>query len=59
VQTKVTTNISVPLIEGREIVKIESMHVSFDVGGMKMKLQNLFNGNKVLGKAVKLLLHVT
>jgi hypothetical protein len=52
VQTKVTTNISVPLIEGREIVKIESMHVSFDVGGMKMKLQNLFNGNKVLGQTV-------
>ncbi|RZB45738.1 JHBP domain containing protein, partial [Asbolus verrucosus] len=52
VQTKITTNISFPIIEGREVVKIDTMHVAFKVGGMKVKLHNLFNGNKILGQTV-------
>lgn len=50
VQTKVATDISFPKVEGREIVRVDKMKVTFSVGGMKVKLHNLFNGNKVLGK---------
>lgn len=49
VYTQVSTDVDFPKIEGREIVKIEKMQVNFDVGGMKVKFHNLFNGNKVLG----------
>ncbi|EFA03417.1 protein takeout isoform X1 [Tribolium castaneum] len=52
VQTKVTTTVDFPLREGREVVKIDKMQVDFKVGGMKVKLYNLFNGNKVLGQTV-------
>lgn len=49
VDTKVITDVSFPKIENREILKIEHMNVTFKVGGMKVRLHNLFNGNKVLG----------
>lgn len=52
VKTKVTTNVSFPEVEGRETVRVDKMKVTFTVGGMKVKLHNLFNGNKVLGLCV-------
>lgn len=52
VRTKCFNNVSFPLKEGREIVHIDSMKVNFKVGAMKIKLDNLFNGNKILGHTV-------
>lgn len=50
VRTNVKTVISFPLVEGREIFKVENMKVEFTLGSMKVNLDNLFNGNKILGK---------
>ncbi|KAJ3654881.1 hypothetical protein Zmor_014034 [Zophobas morio] len=52
VQSNVKADMKFLSVEGREVVKIENMHVTFTVGGMKVKLHNLFNGNKVLGQTV-------
>lgn len=49
IHTTVTTNISFPLKDGREVVHIDNMGVKFTVGKMRIKLHNLFNGNKILG----------
>lgn len=49
VKTHVATNTSFPKVEGREIFKVDSMTVKFSVASLKVKFENLFNGNKVLG----------
>lgn len=49
IHTTVKTNISFPLKEERRIVHIDNMGVKFNVGKMRIKLHNLFNGNKLLG----------
>lgn len=50
VNTKVFTDLSYPIVQGRQIMKIDRMKVAFTVGELKVNLHNLFNGNKVLGK---------
>ncbi|KAL3282201.1 hypothetical protein HHI36_005395 [Cryptolaemus montrouzieri] len=50
IKTKVHTNFSMPIKNGREILSVDQMKVQFSVGHMRIKLYNLFNGNKVLGK---------
>ena len=50
VDTRVTTNITFPLRDGREIMAIDSMNVAFTLDGIEVHLDNLFNGNKILGK---------
>lgn len=52
VRTNVTTEISFPRVEDREIFQVDSMNVKFVVHGIKVKFENLFNGNKVLGKVI-------
>lgn len=49
VQTQVTTNVSYVEREGRELVHFDRLHVSFQLESMKVKFENLFNGNQVLG----------
>lgn len=49
VRTNVSTDFSLPKVEGREIMRVDKMKVTFTLGGMKINLHNLFNGNKVLG----------
>ncbi|KAK9888500.1 hypothetical protein WA026_000750 [Henosepilachna vigintioctopunctata] len=52
IKTKVETNITMRMKEGREIIFVDQMKVNFSVGNMKIKLYNLFNGNKVLGETL-------
>ncbi|KAF5299977.1 hypothetical protein FQA39_LY11350 [Lamprigera yunnana] len=52
VDTKVHSNLSFPKIAGKEILQIDHMQVSFKVGGMRVHLRNLFNGNEVLGQTL-------
>ncbi|KAK5645852.1 hypothetical protein RI129_004316 [Pyrocoelia pectoralis] len=52
VDTKVLSDLSFPKIEGREILQIDHMNVNFKVGGMRVNLRNLFNGNEVLGQTL-------
>lgn len=50
IRTKIFTNITFPTKEGREIMHIDNMKVKFRVGALRVKFDNLFNGNKILGK---------
>lgn len=50
VDTKVKAEISMHQKEGKEILRIDNMRVSFTVEKIRVRLDNLFNGNKVLGK---------
>ncbi|GLV39172.1 uncharacterized protein CBL_06223 [Carabus blaptoides fortunei] len=52
VRTNVKTVISFPFVEGREIFKVENMKVEFALGSITVNLENLFNGNKILGTTV-------
>ncbi|KAF5285653.1 hypothetical protein FQR65_LT13083 [Abscondita terminalis] len=52
VDTKVHSNLSFPKIDGREILQIDHMNVNFKVGGMRVHLRDLFNGNEVLGQTL-------
>ncbi|CAG9771957.1 unnamed protein product [Ceutorhynchus assimilis] len=50
--TKVSTNLTFVEKDGRELMHIDSMKVKFRIGGLKVKFENLFNGNKILGQTV-------
>ncbi|KAL1491152.1 hypothetical protein ABEB36_011792 [Hypothenemus hampei] len=52
IRTNIRTNITFVPVEGREILHINSMKVKFKVGGLKVKFDNLFNGNRILGHTV-------
>uniref|UniRef100_A0A1Y1KR62 Hemolymph juvenile hormone binding protein n=1 Tax=Photinus pyralis TaxID=7054 RepID=A0A1Y1KR62_PHOPY len=52
VDTNVLSDLSFPKVEGREILQIDHMNVNFKVGGMRVNLRNLFNGNEVLGQTL-------
>lgn len=41
----------------QEVIHIEEMKVTFLVGGMRIHLTNLFNGNKVLGNSLNAFLN--
>lgn len=41
----------------QEVIHIEEMKVTFLVGGMRIHLDNLFNGNKVLGSSLNMFLN--
>jgi hypothetical protein len=48
--TTVSTRFELPRIQGRQVIHITDMKVDFDIQGMAVQFDNLFNGNKVLGK---------
>jgi len=48
--TSVSTLFELPRVQGRQVMHIVDMKVDFDVQGMTVKFDNLFNGNEVLGK---------
>lgn len=41
----------------QDVIHIEDMKVTFLVGGMRIHLSNLFNGNKVLGSSLNMFLN--
>lgn len=41
----------------QDAIHIEEMKVTFLVGGMRIHLDNLFNGNKVLGASLNMFLN--
>jgi len=57
VDTKVKTNVSFTMKEGREIMQVTSMKLGFTLNKIKVKMDNLFNGNKVLGLTVNTFLN--
>lgn len=50
VKTVISTDFEIIDVDGRQIMDITDMKVNFKVGFMHIKLDHLFNGNKVLGK---------
>lgn len=54
VHTAVFTKISLrnETTTGDEIIHIDEMKVSFQVGAMRIHLKNLFNGNEILGGSI-------
>ncbi|XP_026466711.1 protein takeout-like [Ctenocephalides felis] len=58
VMTSVSTNFSLVESEpGRQVLNIDTMKVTFIVGGMRIHLTNLFNGNEILGASLNLFLN--
>lgn len=49
VTTTATCDVDFPLKEGQPVMWFKNIHVDFTVGDMRIHLNNLFNGNKVLG----------
>ena len=49
--TSVSTRFELPRLQGRQVMHIVDMKVYFDVQGMTVHFDNLFNGNEVLGKS--------
>jgi len=52
VTTDVHMKISFPKVQGTEVMKVEDMQVDFKLTSCRIHLENLFNGNKVLGLTV-------
>lgn len=50
VTTSVSTRFELRRLQGRQVLHIVDMTVDFDIQGMTVNLENLFNGNKVLGE---------
>lgn len=50
IRTKITTNITFPQRNNREIMQVDGLKVKFRVGGLRAQFDNLFNGNEILGK---------
>ena len=48
--TVATCDVDFPQKEGQKVMWFKNIHVDFTVGDMRIHLNNLFNGNKVLGK---------
>ncbi|KAE8747294.1 hypothetical protein FOCC_FOCC005938 [Frankliniella occidentalis] len=47
-----TCDVDFPEKEGQKVMWFKNIHVDFSVGDMRIHLNNLFNGNKVLGRTV-------
>ncbi|GAB0098498.1 circadian clock-controlled protein [Sergentomyia squamirostris] len=56
VRSNVVTKISIKSLP-EEVIQIDEMKVQFLIGGMKIHLDNLFNGNKILGASLNLFLN--
>ncbi|KAG4080304.1 hypothetical protein HA402_010796 [Bradysia odoriphaga] len=56
VKSSVYTKISIKK-KPEDVIHIEEMKVTFLVGGMRIHLSNLFNGNKVLGSSLNMFLN--
>ncbi|KAK9503717.1 hypothetical protein O3M35_010219 [Rhynocoris fuscipes] len=52
VSTEVYMKISFPRIQGEEVMRVDDMRVEFKLQSCRIHLDNLFNGNKVLGHTV-------
>ncbi|KDR14108.1 Protein takeout [Zootermopsis nevadensis] len=52
VTTSVSTRFELRRLQGRQVLHIADMTVDFDIQGMTVNLENLFNGNKVLGRTL-------
>ncbi|XP_044743565.1 protein takeout-like [Chrysoperla carnea] len=52
VKTVISTDFEIIDVDGRQIMDVTNMKVNFKVGFMHIKLDHLFNGNKVLGQTV-------
>jgi hypothetical protein len=50
VTTSVSTRFELRRVQGRQVMNIVDMKVDFDIQGMSVQFDNLFNGNKVLGE---------
>lgn len=49
VDTKIMSDVTFHEKQGKEIMRLDSMNVTFTLKGIKVQLDNLFNGNKILG----------
>lgn len=49
---EVTHDIHIVQKEGYNFFNITAVHVKFEIEGLKLRLNNLFNGAKQLGKKV-------
>jgi len=56
IKTSVFTKISLQKMP-EEVINIDQMKVKFNVGGMRIHLDNLFNGNKVLSASFSMFLN--
>ncbi|XP_059610137.1 protein takeout [Phlebotomus argentipes] len=56
VRSNVATKFSIKKLP-EEVIQIDEMKVTFLVGGMKIHLDNLFNGNQILGASLNLFLN--
>ncbi|XP_055703719.1 uncharacterized protein LOC129802123 [Phlebotomus papatasi] len=56
VKSNVATKFSIKKLP-EEVIQIDEMKVQFLVGGMKIHLDNLFNGNQILGASLNLFLN--
>jgi len=50
IRTKVLSNVTFLEKNGREVMCIDRLKVKFKVGGIRVKFDNLFNGNPLLGE---------
>lgn len=50
IRTKVLSNVTFLEKNGRQVMHIDRLKVKFKVGGIRVKLDNLFNGNPLLGQ---------
>lgn len=50
--------ISFPKVQGEEVMHVDQMRVEFKLQSCRLHLDNLFNGNKVLGKVKTFYLHI-
>lgn len=44
--------VTFPKVQGEEVMRVEQMEVDFRMSSCRVHLDNLFNGNKVLGLTV-------
>ncbi|XP_023709316.2 protein takeout [Cryptotermes secundus] len=52
VTTSVSMRFELPRVQGRQVMNVVDMKVDFDIQGMTVQFDNLFNGNKVLGRTM-------
>ncbi|KAH1023698.1 protein takeout [Dendroctonus ponderosae] len=52
IRTKISTNITFPERNQREIMQVDAMKVKFRIGGLWAQFDHLFNGNEILGRTV-------
>ncbi|KAF6204253.1 hypothetical protein GE061_002593 [Apolygus lucorum] len=57
VTTEVFMKVTFPKIHGEEVIHVENMKVEFKLSHCRVQLDNLFNGNKVLGHTVNTFLN--